>query len=54
MDDIRDGEHPSKNRFLAVPEGGRDHTWDESVGAQSEIGWVRTIKEKTLESFLYF
>jgi hypothetical protein len=44
MGDIRDGEHPSKDRFLAVPEGGRE--------AESDITCVPTTKEKTLESFL--
>ena len=45
MGDIRDGGHPSKDRFLAVPEGGRK--------AQSDIACVPTTKEKTLESLLY-
>ncbi len=54
MNDIRDGEHPSKDRFLAVPKGGGDHTWEELVlEAQSEIAWIPTVKEKTLESFLH-
>jgi hypothetical protein len=54
MDDIRDGEHPGKNRFLAVPEGGRNHSWDKSaLEAQGDIAHAPTIKEKTLESFLY-
>jgi hypothetical protein len=53
MDDIRDGEHPNKYRFLAVPEGGRTTPGTSQVGAQSDITCVPTIKEKTLESFLY-
>jgi hypothetical protein len=26
MDDVRNGEHPSKDRFFTVPEGGGDDT----------------------------
>jgi hypothetical protein len=54
MDDIRDGEHPGKNRFLAVPEGGRNHSCDRSaLEGQGDIGYVPTIKKKTLQSLLY-
>ena len=54
MDDIRDGEHPGKNRFLAVPEGGRNHSCDRSaLEGQGDIGYVPTIKKKTLQGLLY-
>ena len=40
MDDIRDGEHPSKNRFLAVPERGRNDSCDRSaLEGQCDIGY---------------
>ena len=49
MDDIRNGEHPGKNRFLAVPEGSGNDPYDKSaLEAQCDIGYVPTIKKKTL------
>lgn len=52
MDDIRNCEHPSKHRFLAVPEGGRNDAWERKVSLFLEIGCVPTIEEEALESFL--
>jgi hypothetical protein len=31
MYDVRNSEHPSKERFFAVPKGGGNHTWEEKL-----------------------
>jgi hypothetical protein len=42
MDDIRDGEHPNKDRFLAVPEGSGNDAWERKsavvVGTRASRG----------------
>ena len=52
MDDIRNSEHPSKHRFLAVPKRSGDHTWEKSALGHGVALYVPTIEEKALEGFL--